>query len=95
MEGEHFHVIAAVAKRRQIDVNDVEAIEEVFAEAPAGHFGLEVSIGRSDDAHIALDHLRLTYRRVLPLLEKTEKFTPLGTMAVPNGSGRPRLMRNP
>ncbi len=49
---ERRNVLAAVAQRRQHHLDDVEAIEEILAEAALADAGREVSIGRGDDAHV-------------------------------------------
>ena len=49
---ERLDVLGPLAKRRDADGDDVQAIEEVFAEAPGLHVGGEVAVGRGDEAHV-------------------------------------------
>ena len=51
---EQAHVLAAVAERRDVNREDVDAIEEVFAEAPGLHLGGEIAVRRRDDADVDL-----------------------------------------
>src|SRR5207302_326947 len=48
-------VLAPVAQRRHADRHDIEAVEEILAEAPRAHLGGEVAVRRGDDAHVDLD----------------------------------------
>ena len=59
MLDERRDLLAPLAQRRQPQPDDVEAVEEVFAEAPLGHEGFEVGVGGGDDADVHLDGLRL------------------------------------
>ena len=43
---------APLAQRRQVEADDVEAVEEVFAEAALGDQGVEIGVGGGDDADI-------------------------------------------
>ena len=45
-------VLAPLAKRRQEDVHHVQAVEEVFAEAPGLDLLAQVPIGAREDAHV-------------------------------------------
>ena len=62
------NVVAPISERRQVDRDDIEAIEQVFAKAPLGDFAQGIAIGGADDADIdgfglgrsdPLDHPRL------------------------------------
>ena len=46
------NVVAPISERRQVDGDDVEAIEQVFAKAPLGDFAQGIAIGGADDADI-------------------------------------------
>ncbi len=48
------YVLAALPQRRQVDTDDVEAVEQVLAEAPLADQFLQVLVGGGDDAHIDL-----------------------------------------
>ena len=45
-------VLAPLAQRRQRHREDVEPVEEVLAEPPGRHLGLEVAVGGGDDADV-------------------------------------------
>ena len=55
--GQDRDVVHAVAERRQVDRIDVQAEEEVVAEAAVAHLGGEIGVAGRDDADI--DRLRL------------------------------------
>ena len=46
------HVFAPLAQRRNLDVNDVQAIEQIFAEFVRRDAIDQPAIGRGDDAHV-------------------------------------------
>src|SRR5262245_37184869 len=46
-------VLAPLAERRDDEVDDVDAVEEVLAELPLGDEIAEVAVGRRDHAHVA------------------------------------------
>src|SRR5215510_314401 len=51
MSDERQYVLTAFAQRRQRDRHYVQAVEEVFAEAPPLNLALQVAVGRGDDPH--------------------------------------------
>ena len=51
------HVLAAFAQRRQAQAHDVEAVQQVGAEAAVGDQRLQVLVGRGDHAHVDADQL--------------------------------------
>ncbi len=53
--GEEGNVLAALAERWELQHDDVEAVEEVFAEAAVFDGLLEVDVGGGDDADVDLD----------------------------------------
>ena len=55
MLGEDGDLLGAVAERRDEDIDDVEAVVEVLAEASLGDGALEVLVGGGDDADVDLD----------------------------------------
>ncbi len=57
MGGEQRDVFAARAQGRQFKGDDVEAVEEIFAEAAFADGNLEVDVGGGDDADVDLDLL--------------------------------------
>src|SRR4029078_7094655 len=46
---------AARSKRRHVDADEVDAVEEVLTELLLVHLGLEVAVRRRDDARVELD----------------------------------------
>ena len=52
--GQRQDVLAPLAERRQVDVDGVDAVEEVFAELPVGHHAEQVAVrGRYEaDVHL-------------------------------------------
>src|ERR1019366_10737470 len=50
-------VAASLAQGRDVDRDDLEPEEQIFAEPPARDFDLEVPIGRGHDARVDLDRL--------------------------------------
>src|SRR5215468_2413213 len=50
-------VLLAPAQRGHLDGNDVEAVEEILAEAPRGDLLLQVLVGSGDDAHVDAERL--------------------------------------
>ena len=57
MLGEQRNVFAAGAQRRQVDGDDVEAVEKIFAEAAIAHGLAQIDVGGGEDAHIHLNLL--------------------------------------
>src|SRR6266536_6386180 len=55
MGDEERDVLAAVAQRRELDRNHVQAIEEILAEDTFLHRALEVTVGGGDEPHVYLD----------------------------------------
>ena len=53
--GEDGDLLGPVAERRDEDIDDVEAVVEVLAEASLGDGALEVPVGGGDDADVDLD----------------------------------------
>jgi hypothetical protein len=50
--GEKWDILLAITQRRDEEGNDVESIEEVFAEVATGDLLFEILIGSGDDASI-------------------------------------------
>ena len=54
--------------------DDVQAMEEVFAEAPVGHPGTQVDVRGGDDAHVDAARGDAAHRRELLLLHEAEQL---------------------
>src|SRR5437667_376891 len=74
MLGQRGNVLAAVAKGREDDLDDVEAIEEVLAEAPLADQRREVTVGGRDHAHVDGRGLRRAEPPDLAALECAEEL---------------------
>ena len=48
-------ILAPIAQGRQVDANDVKAVEEVLAKTALSDEGFQILVGGGDDAHIHLD----------------------------------------
>src|SRR5499426_577166 len=68
------NVVAAVAQRRHADRDHVQAVIEIFAEAPVFDHGLEVAVGGAQHAHVDLDRPRAADARDLFLLQGAQEF---------------------
>lgn len=67
-------VLAAFAQRRYAQLDDVEAVVEVLAEAPGADFGGEVLVGGAEDAHVDGDLLLAADRAHGLFLDRPEQF---------------------
>ena len=50
--GKQAHILAAFAKRWDVDANDVQAVEKVLTEGPLGDFFFEILVRRGEDPHV-------------------------------------------
>jgi hypothetical protein len=67
-------VLAPLPERRDLHAHDVEAVEQVLAEAPGGGLGLEVPGRRRQHAHVHPAGLRLADGADLLLLEHAQQL---------------------
>ena len=72
MFGQHGDVLAAIAKSRHGDVDDVEPVEEVEPEPSAVHLAAQIAIGGRDDPDVDAPGHILTDPAQLPFLEHAE-----------------------
>ena len=70
--GEEGDVFLAAAERRELEGDDVEAVEEVFAEAALFDGLLEVDVGGGDDADVDLDLLVAAHVHEAAVLEDAQ-----------------------
>ena len=68
------NIFAAAAQRRQIDGDDVEAIEEIVAELAFAHRLAQIDVGGGDDAHIDLRLLRSAERSEAAVLQHAQNL---------------------
>ncbi|MNN18536.1 hypothetical protein D3C81_1317480 [compost metagenome] len=71
---QHQDVLATVAQRRHLQVEHVQAVEQVFAEAAFGDHALQVAVGGADDAHIHLHFAVATHPAEAAIAEKTQQL---------------------
>ena len=69
-------VVAALAQRRHVDGEDVDAVVEVVAEAAVRDHRAQVAVGRGDDAHVNLDGARAADATNLALLQARAEASP-------------------
>src|SRR5260370_1346023 len=74
MRKQRGNVFAAIAERRQLKVNDVEAVIEIFSEAAFADKGEEVHVGGGDDADVDFNLLSAAEAHEFALLNDAEKL---------------------
>ncbi len=52
VRGERRNVVAPIAQRRQHDLDRVEPEQQILPEAAGRHLGVDVGVGRRQDAHV-------------------------------------------
>ena len=68
-------VLAPLTQRRQVDVHDLQAVEQVLAEGAGAHARGEVGIARGDEPEVAADWAPATEAPKLPFLKHAEELT--------------------
>jgi hypothetical protein len=58
---ERRNLLAPVAQRRQVERQDLEAVEEILAKAALCDQAIEVGVGGGDDADVDLDRLAFSH----------------------------------
>ncbi len=53
--GQAGDVVFAFPQRREVNLERVDPEKQVFAEGPFGHHGLQVAVGRTDDADVDVE----------------------------------------
>ena len=74
MLDEQRDVFLPLAQRRQMDRNDIQAIEQILAEGSFGHHLLQIAVGRGDDAHVDLGRVRVADALELALLQHAQQL---------------------
>src|ERR1700730_6321834 len=74
MREERGNIFAAIAQRRQLQVNDIQAVIKIFAEAAFADQGEEFHVGSGDDAYVDLDLLGATEAHEFALLNYAEEL---------------------
>ncbi len=71
---EQRHVVLAVAQRRQLDRDDVQPVEQIFAELALFHHLAEIDVGRRDDPDVHLDRLHAAEAHEVALLDDAQQL---------------------
>ena len=74
MRGEQRNVFATGAERRQLQGDDIEAIEKIFAEFALADRLPQIDVGGGDDAHIHLDLLDAAHVHEAAVLQHAQYF---------------------
>ena len=74
MIDEHRDLFAPLPQRRDADLDDVQAVVEVFTELMRPHGRLEVAIGGGDEPHVGADGLLAAHARELAVLEHVQQL---------------------
>ena len=72
--GQERDLLGALAQRRHLDLDHVEAVVEILAEAPGGHGLLDVLVGGGQHAHVHLDGVAAAHAGELPVLEHVQEL---------------------
>ena len=67
-------VLFAIAKRRNLDGDDVQPIEQVLAELTVGDHLREIAVGGGDDADVDFDRVRVADALELALLQRAQQL---------------------
>ena len=70
---EQSHVFGPLAQRRDVQPHDVQAVEQILAEAAGPHVVLEPAVGRRDDPHVDLPRARAADHRDGLLLHEPQQ----------------------
>ena len=72
--GQKRNVLDPLPERRDVERDDIQPVEEVFAETPGCDLRQEIPVRRGDQADIDLDHLLAADAGDLPLLEDAQEL---------------------
>ena len=67
-------VFPAIAQRRQLDLNDIQPIVEILAEAAVLDHLRQIGVGRGDDSHVHFDRLAVADALELALLQHPQQL---------------------
>ena len=74
MPGDDRQIVAVLAQGRHVQPTDVEAIQQVGAEAAGRHFAVQVAVGGREHAHVDLGRAVRTDTLHLPLLQRAQQL---------------------
>ena len=72
--GQQRDVAGALAQRRQLDRDHVDAVVELLAELPLGDGLAQVAVRRRHDAHVHVDERGAADAADLPLLQRAQEL---------------------
>src|SRR5579885_1316079 len=72
--GEQRDVVFAIAQRRQVDVDHVDSVKQLLAEASRANLGFQVAVGRAQHAHIERDRVVGAERITFPFLQSAQQL---------------------
>ena len=78
VKGQERNIFAPIAQRGNVDLNRIDAEEQIFTEVAVAGFFLQIGIGGGEDADIDLASLRGTSTFEFAGFENTEQFGLLG-----------------
>src|SRR5512141_827190 len=81
---ERLEILGALAQRRNLDLDDVQAIEKILPEPPRLHLPLQVPVGGSDDADVGLPRRGIAYPLVLLVLQEPQQLGLHGKGKIPD-----------
>jgi hypothetical protein len=67
-------VLAPVTERRQVDRDDVQAVEEILAQHAVGDRAAQIAVGGRHQAHVDLHVPRVAHPADLALLDRAEQL---------------------
>src|SRR5712691_12679698 len=74
MRGEQRDIGGALAQRWEPDLDRIETKQQIFAEAPGFHLGLDVGVGGRNDAYVRTPRARRANALVLAGLEHAQQL---------------------
>ena len=67
-------VFGALAQRRQMNLKTVDAIEQIRAKRSVSHYGINVAVGRRDDAHVDFNFAHAAHAEKCARLDCSQQF---------------------
>src|SRR5580704_7993156 len=71
---EQGNILAALAQRRQLEGNHVEAMIQILAKAAIAHKAQQIDIRRGDNAHVHFDIFSATQAHEFAFLDHTQEL---------------------
>ena len=72
--GEQPDVLGALAERRDVHADDIQAVEQIVAEGALGHLFFQVAVRCADDSHIGVEGFVSAHTGEFPFLQNTQEF---------------------